>query len=113
MNNKTRHKGRVLLALFLSAVLLGSLLLKPAHVLFVHHDRTETAHSQSNQKAVSIPRNIDCAICDVEFCSFIPQKQVVVPKVTNISILELTLQEVACLTKTSSHNFQLRAPPSI
>jgi len=112
MSKTTRHQGRVLLAMFLSAVLVGSLLLKPVHVLFVHHDRTETVHPHSNQKAISTLHILDCAICDVEFCSFIPQKQVVVPQVTNISILEPTLQEVVCLTKTSSHNFQLRAPPA-
>ena len=112
MNNIPKYKAPVFLALLLSAVLTGSILIKPVHILLIHHGQTEQTDIYSCQKTFSIHHDHDCAICDFEFCSFIPQKQVIVPQVTLISIIELTLREIACFTKTSSHNFQLRAPPA-
>ena len=112
MSKTTIHKGNILLALLLSVVLSGSILIKPVHILFVHHERTELIQTQSTQKTISILHDRDCAICDFEFCSFILQKQVIVPQVTVISIIELASRPVACFTNTSSHNFQLRAPPA-
>lgn len=106
-----RYNGRVVLALLLTAVLIGSLLIKPAHILFVHHERSEIIHGESPQKTVSPSHGHDCSICDFEFCSFIPQKQVIVPQVTMFSLNELASRTVACFVFNSSHNFQLRAPP--
>ena len=106
-----QYKGRVMLALLLTAVLTGSLLIKPAHILFVHHERTEIIHGGFPQNTVSPFHARDCSICDFEFCSFIPQKQVIVPQVTMFSLNELASRTVACFVCNSSHNFQLRAPP--
>jgi len=106
-----RYSGRVLAALLLTAVLTGSLLIKPAHILFVHHERSEIVHAEFPQNTVSPFHARDCSICDFEFCSFIPQKQVIVPQVTMFSLNELASRTVACFVCNSSHNFQLRAPP--
>ncbi|MDD4969425.1 MAG: hypothetical protein PHT07_08350 [Paludibacter sp.] len=111
MNRTNRQTGRILAALFLSAMLVGSILIKPVHVLFVHHDRTEILHDHASHKAVSTLHNDDCAICDFEFCSFIPQKQVIVPQVNVFSFKELAFRTVACFVANSSNDFQLRAPP--
>jgi len=107
-----RYSGRVLAALLLTAVLTGSLLIKPAHILFVHHERSEIVHAEFPQNTVSPFHARDCSICDFEFCSFIPQKQVIVPQVTMFSLNELASRTVACFVCNSSHNFQLRAPPA-
>jgi len=106
-----RYNRRVLPALLLTAVLAGSLLIKPVHILFVHHERSETIHVEFPQNSVSPFQGHDCSICDFEFCSFIPQKQVIVPQVTMFSLNELASRTVACFVCNSSHNFQLRAPP--
>jgi hypothetical protein len=111
MSKTTIHKSHILLALLLTAVLTGSILIKPVHILLTHHDRSGIMPVTPGQKTLSILHHHDCAICDFEFCSFIPQKQVIVPQVTVISIIELASRTVACFTNTSSHNFQLRAPP--
>jgi len=112
MSKTTIHKGNILLALLLSVVLSGSILIKPVHILFAHHDRTAIMAPASGNKTLAIPDNHDCVICDFEFCSFIPQKQVIVPQVNVILITELASRTVTCFTNTSSHNFQLRAPPA-
>jgi len=112
MGKTTRYKGRILLALLLTAVLTGSLLIKPVHILFVHHEGSETVHGVLPQNTVSSFYGHDCTICDFEFCSFIPQKQVIVPQVTMFTLNELASRTVACFVCNSSHNFQLRAPPA-
>ena len=106
-----RHKVRIAYALLFTAVLIGSLLAKPVHVLLVHHDLVETIQSYSHQKTYTNQHHHECAICDFEFCSFIPQKQVIVPQVNIIPTNELVTRMVACFVCNSSHNFQLRAPP--
>ena len=112
MGKTIRYNGRALLALLLTAVLVSSLLIKPAHILFVHHDRSEATHTGHSLSNVSTYQDHDCSICDFEFCSFIPQKQVIVPQVTMFSLNELASRTVACFVCNSSHNFQLRAPPA-
>jgi hypothetical protein len=112
MNKTFSHKIRLTYALLLTTVLIGSLLVKPLHILLVHHDLAETVHAYSNQKIISNLHHHECAICDFEFCSFIPQKQVIVPQVNIIPTNELVYRMVACFVCNSSHNFQLRAPPA-
>ena len=107
------HKEKIFVALLLSVVLISAILIKPAHLLFVHHEGTEISHSQLSLKIISNYHAHDCVICDFEFCSFIPQKQVIVPQV-NISYLkEPANRAVTCFVCTSSHIFQLRAPPAV
>jgi len=112
MGKTSKHTGKLLAALLLSVVLIGSILIKPAHILFVHHEGTEIAHTQSTLKVISNFHTHDCVICDFEFCSFIPQKQVIVPQVNIIYLNEPAIRTVACFVCTSSHIFQLRAPPT-
>jgi len=106
-----KHKVRTIYAVLLTAVLVGSIFVKPVHVLLVHHDLAETAHSFSNQKMISNLHHHECAICDFEFCSFIPQNQVIVPQINIIPTNELESRMVACCVRNSSRGFQLRAPP--
>jgi hypothetical protein len=109
MNISSNHKIHTLVALFLFAVLFGSIIIKPVHILLVHHQLTEIANP--NEIRLSSPQHHDCKICDFEFCSFIPQKQVIVPQVNIIYANELASRAVACFVSASSRHFQLRAPP--
>lgn len=111
MDNYSIHKYKPFFALLLTSLLIGSLLIKPVHILLIHHERTENTHIDQVHKALSIRHDHDCAICDFEFCSFIPQKQVIVPQVNITYTNELASRIVACFVGTSSQNFQLRAPP--
>jgi len=61
-----KHKVNALVALLFSAVLLGSLLVKPLHILLVNHDRAETLEVNTESGAVSTPQH-DCTICNFEF----------------------------------------------
>ena len=111
MEITSTQKYKSFFALLLTILLFGTMLIKPVHILLVHH---ELAYSTSNDlvhKTLSTLHNQDCVICDFEFCSFIPQKQVIVPQVNIIYTHELASRMVACFVCTSSHNFQLRAPP--
>jgi len=111
--NKTyREPLRVIAALFLSMVLVGSLLIKPAHILLVHHDRLQSALVHADNMVIVNMDHHDCAICNFEFCSFIPQKQAVIPQVNIVYIAELASRTIACFVSNSSHLFQLRAPPA-
>ena len=105
------YTGNVLIALFLTAVLSGSILIKPAHILFVHHEQSEIIHACFPQKVILTVYNHDCLICDFVFCSFIPQEQVAVPQVNIVFFNKLVTRTVACTICKCSHNFQLRAPP--
>ena len=107
-----KHKFQSFSALLLTALLIGSMLVKPVHILFVHHERTECTKLDPVHKALSVSHDRDCAICDFEFCTFIPQEQVIVPQVNITYTNELAFRMVACFVGTSSHNFQLRAPPA-
>ena len=111
MINATKHNRQALIALLLTAVLFGSILVKPVHILMFHHEHSGLIHSLSSQKTISTHHYNDCAICDFEFCTFIPQKQVIVPQVNIITTNELAFRMVACFVCYSSHNFLLRAPP--
>jgi len=111
MYKTAKQSTHILLALFLTTVLAGSVLIKPAHIMLAHHNLGETPVIHPDQKSITNPHPHVCAICDFEFCSFIPQKQVIVPQVNILTIHELASRTVACFVSTSSHHFQLRAPP--
>lgn len=107
-----KHKVHALVALLFSVVLLGSLLVKPVHILLVSHDRAETLKVQSDFGVVSVLGH-DCSICNFEFCSFIPQSQVHVPKADVAFAQEITPRTIDRIIKQTSHHFQLRGPPSL
>jgi hypothetical protein len=111
MNKTTQFKRQTFFALLLLVVFTGSILIKPVHIVLVHHDLARRAVLHTNRIVLSVPSHHDCTICDFEFCSFIPQKQVIVPQVNIISTNEPVFRMVACFVCNSTHNFQLRAPP--
>lgn len=111
MFQTTKHKAPALLALFLSAVLFGSILVKPLHVLLVSHDIAEVVDVPSDLGLLSSPHHHDCSICQFEFCSFIPQVQVNVPPMAVTFAKELAPETTDCLSNRTSLHFQLRAPP--
>ena len=113
MNKSTNHIIQSRFALLLLAVFIGSLLIQPAHILFVHHELSERICSTENGQAITTDHYKDCPICDFEFCTFIPQKQISIPQATMIVRNEQTLRTVACLANISTHLFQLRAPPAL
>jgi hypothetical protein len=112
MHRTLNHKIHVLSSLFLLTVLLGSILVKPIHILLVHHDLTERIEVTSHEISISNSHQQDCAICDFEFCTFIPQSQISIPQMTVIVRNEQTPPTVDCFVNTSTHLFQLRAPPT-
>jgi len=111
MEIPSTHKYKPFFALLLTFLLTGTILIKPVHILLVHHDQAYINNINPVHKTFSTLHYQDCVICDFEFCSFIPQKQVIVPQVNIIYIHELASRMVACFVSASSHNFQLRAPP--
>ena len=111
MNNKLKNKVHVLLALFLTVVLSGTILVKPVHILLVHHELTELTSVHSNGTTLANPDHQDCLICDFEFCSFISSTPIIVPKVAVTYATEMTPRTIDRLTNLASHYFQLRAPP--
>ena len=110
MSLSLKHKVHAFVALLFSAVLLGSLLVKPVHILFVSHDRAETLKVQSDFGIISNSHH-DCSVCNFEFCSFIPQAPVHVPKADVSFAREITPRIVDGIIKQTSHHFQLRGPP--
>ena len=111
MNRTSILKRQTYFALLLLVVFTGSILIKPVHILLVHHDLTQITTTKPDKTVVSIPSHHDCAICNFEFCSFISQHQVDLPKVSEIYAKELTPQVVDFIANQTSHHFQLRAPP--
>ncbi|MFZ4726408.1 MAG: hypothetical protein ACOYMD_13310, partial [Paludibacter sp.] len=95
------------------AVFVGSLLIKPAHSFFVHHEHSDGICTTEHEHAVTTDHYKDCPVCDFEFCTFIPQKQISIPQTTMIASNEQTPCTVACLANNSYHLFQLRAPPAL
>jgi hypothetical protein len=111
MNKRLKNNGRLFLALLLTAVLTGTLLIKPAHILLVHHELTEISTGHSDGTTVANSHQQDCPICDFEFCSFISSSVISVPKVAAVFAAELTPCTIDRPVDQSSHHFQLRAPP--
>lgn len=110
MSQFIKRKVHAFVALLFSAVLLGSLLVKPVHILFVSHDRAETLKVQSDYGVITNTHH-DCSVCNFEFCSFIPQSPVHVPKADVSFAREITPRIIDGIIKQSSHHFLLRGPP--
>jgi len=111
MFQTTKHKAHALAALFFAAVLLGSIFIKPVHILLVSHDIAEAVNVQSDLGIVSNPHHHDCSICQFEFCSFIPQTPVNIPPMAVAFAKEVTPETTGSLSNLTSLHFQLRAPP--
>lgn len=110
MSQFIKRKVHAFVALLFSAVLLVSLLVKPVHILFVSHDRAETLKVQSDFGVITNTHH-DCSVCNFEFCSFIPQSPVHVPKADVSFAREITPRIIDGIIKQSSHHFLLRGPP--
>jgi len=111
MSNISKNKTHAFLALFLSTVFFSTFLVKPAHILFFHHDLTERVPVQSDQSTLSNPSDTNCPICNFEFCFFIADKPAEFEKVPAIFAGQKTPQTFDCLASQASHHFLLRAPP--
>jgi hypothetical protein len=113
MNKIPKQKVHVLLALFLSAVFFSTFLVKPVHILFVHHNLTVRLPVQSDKAILTIPSDADCPICDFEFCFFLSTDQPVIQKTLD-SFAELQIPHtIDCFVHQTSHHFLLRAPPVV
>lgn len=112
MYRTAKHNLQSLFALLILVVFVGSLLIQPVHTLFVHHELSEGICSSEHGQAVTTDHYKDCPICDFEFCTFIPQKQITIPQAAVFFHNEQILHTVACLASKSTHLFQLRAPPA-
>lgn len=113
MNKTTYHTIQSRFALLLLVVFVGSLLIKPAHSLLEHHQHALEIYTTTHEPTVTTNHYKNCPICDFEFCSFIPQKQLSIPQTTAIVRNEQIRPTVDCLVSISSHHFQLRAPPAL
>lgn len=113
MNKRHQHIIPSRFALLLLAVFIGSLIAKPAHSLLVHHDAQEVICANQHNPALTSDHFKDCPLCDFEFCTFIPQKQINVPQIIEYIAKQQVVKSVSCLANTSTHLFQLRAPPTL
>jgi len=113
MNITAKQINQSRFALLLLAMFISSLLIKPAHSFFVHHEHLVSICTTAQGQAVTTEHYKDCPICDFEFCTFIPQKQISIPQATMIARNEQTPCTVACLANNSTHLFRLRAPPAL
>ena len=112
MLSTLKNKVRAFIALFFVTVILGSLLVKPVHILLVDHDLTEVMQTSATYSVVSTPQH-DCTICSFEFCFFIPQSQIQIPKVDVAFIQKITLPTTERIANQNSHHFRLRGPPAV
>jgi len=113
MKKKDKHTLLSRFALLLLVVFVSSLLIKPVHILLAHHDLSEGVCTNEIGQTITIDHYNDCPICEFEFCTFIPQKQIAVPQVIVIVSKEQTLRTVACFANNSIQLFHLRAPPAL
>jgi len=112
MLSTLKNKIRSFLALFFVTVLLGSLLVKPVHILLVDHDRTELLQTSATSGVVSTPQH-DCTICSFEFCFFIPQSQAQIPRADVAFVQKITPPTTDRIANQNSHHFRLRGPPVV
>ena len=112
MHSTLKNNIRSFLALFFVTVLLGSLLVKPVHILMVDHGEAEALQISSEAGVVSLPQH-DCTICSFEFCFFVPQSQVQIPKADVAFIQEITQPTTDRIVNQDSHHFRLRGPPVV
>jgi len=104
-------KSKPFLATFLLALIVGSILIKPIHVVLIHHDITGIQNVGSTELLISNSHHHDCMICDFEFCTFIQQNQFQSQDVQLFFTRELSQKTSSCQVNKESHHFLLRAPP--
>lgn len=113
MINISKHKVHAFLALFLTTVFFSTLLVKPVHILFVHHNLTQNTANRPGETILSNLTDYDCPVCDFEFCSFISENQPNNQKTPDL-FAELQIPKIIdCVVNQASHHFLLRAPPAI
>jgi len=113
MNQASNHKIHVLLALFLSTVFLSTFLVKPVHILFVHHHSTTRTTVNSGQIAFTTEQESNCPICDFEFCAFLAANSFECSNVPVVFGEKLISRPVHFFIYHTSLHFQLRAPPIV
>jgi hypothetical protein len=101
------------IALLLTSLLFFSYVVKPVHVLIVHHDLASRLEVPSENAELSIPNHHDCSICNFEFCSFIDHEKPKIPSVVFTLSQELGTSVPAAVQYYSARFFSLRAPPAI
>lgn len=111
MNNKAKLTIQSPFALLLLAVFVGTMLVKPVHTLLADHQHSDVIGTSQGGHAITSDHYKDCPVCDFEFCTFIPQKQIDILFISRIVRNEQALPTVGCLASVSTHLFQLRAPP--
>ena len=107
------HKVQSRFGVILLAIFVSSLLIQPAHILLAHHELPEGVGANEHGLVITTDHYKDCPICNFEFCTFIPQKQISLPQAIEFNAKQETVKTVACLASISSHLFQLRAPPTL
>jgi hypothetical protein len=113
MNKSQQYTTPSRFALLLLAVFVGLLIAKPVHSLLVHHDHLEGVCANQHEPALTTDHFKECPVCDFEFCTFIPQKQINVPQIVELIAKQQTVRTVSCFANTFTHLFQLRAPPAL
>jgi hypothetical protein len=104
---------RFIFGWFFTLVFSLTLLLKPAHFIFIHHDTSHIVPENSHKCLYSARTNQDCVICDFEFYYFIPQVEIKISQVGITFTNELILPTISRIVKQISTHFQLRAPPIV
>ena len=113
MNISHQHTIQSRFALLLLAVFFGSLVVKPAHNLLVHHNLLERVCTNQNKLALTTDHFKDCPVCDFEFCTFIPQQQISAPQIVQLQTNQQSARTVSFHLNVSTHLFLLRAPPAV
>lgn len=111
MKITAQHITRARLALLLLVVFGSSFMFKPVHLLFAHHERQAPTRFHPNEQMLETERHNDCAICEYEFCTFIPEKTTNTPQINAIICDCPTPPTTDKPISRSLLNFQLRAPP--
>lgn len=113
MTTKIKFKTNPFFALLLLVVFLFALVYKPVHILTnSHHSDICDNCVQPHQQSINTHHNT-CPVCEFEFCTFIPQDQIFIPRAIVILERKLTARTLSCLTQQASQHYQLRAPPSL
>ncbi len=112
MISKTGNYTKSIVAFTILSVFVGSMLIKPIHVFFLHHLTPEKVQVLTDQKTISTPGENVCPICDFEFCFFIDHETVDLPKAVFYSTNNISPKLNDLAVKRIINHFQLRAPPA-
>lgn len=110
MKREIKNRVRFVFGWIVLLVFLGSLTIKPIHVLLDHHKLGVEMNTRSNEKTIT-NHHPDCAICDFEFYTFIQQNQEKLQDSNQIFAKEPAPKLTSCIPNQASHHFLLRAPP--